>query len=188
MNKIEIDEIIKKISDYKCVAIVGPIGAGKTMLAGLIAEKGLRKVTRYSFADHLRKIVSNVVMEDIESLKISAVKEKTVSALGGMTIRNVLINVATFLRSFNDNYFVDITMKKINDDEKEDMQSLVIIDDLRFDVELNALKNKYNDSSMIIVAINSPDNNGLDLSGISQMALTRVDESYFLDYHYSFLP
>ena len=141
---MNINHIIEKVLSKKCILITGPIGAGKTTLS-----QSIKKYSNHesrSFANKLREITSVILgIEDKESLKDQFVK--TCPGLGKTSIRDTMIHIATSIRQIDDQYFVRDVIR--NDEDK------IIIDDLRFQIELNYARQIYGDENIYILYLNT---------------------------------
>jgi len=134
--------MFKFLNKYKCIAIAGNNGAGKTTLTTKIAEDRTIK----SFAHDLRDISSVVLGIDCDDLKKLDVKESQSDMFAGYTVREVMINLATCIRSMNDDYFVQKTLSDVGDTK-------IIIDDLRFQTEVNGLIKKYAHDEIVFILL-----------------------------------
>ena len=124
-------------------------GAGKTTLAEFIvdAAKRLRKkqgnVT--SFAAKLKNMCAYDLVSDY-NVMYDERKDQPNPELNGVTPRDVLIAVGTALKNTcGEDILTKLTLKAIKDDLFHDYADFVVIDDLRFPYELEALKEEYGD-------------------------------------------
>ena len=86
--------------------------------------------------------------------EVNMAKDEPLDSLGGKTPRDLLVFLGEGIKhEFNPRFFVD---KLIKDMEQEDIFDLYIIDDLRFPVEVDALREKFG-NDLILVYIHSDD-------------------------------
>ena len=143
-------------------------GAGKTTLAEFIVDvaKRLRKkqgnVT--SFAAKLKNMCAYDLVSDY-NVMYDERKDQPNPELNGVTPRDVLIAVGTALKNAcGTNILTKLTLKEIKDDLFHDYADFVVIDDLRFPYELEALKEEYGDDLHTIYLEGNPDETPQDLS------------------------
>lgn len=125
---------------FKCIAIAGNNGAGKTTLAEYLSC--IYDLHKTSFAEKLRDICGVILGINPADLLRQEIKSAE-SIMKGYSNRDVLINIATAIRTMDDNYFVDATIQP--------RDKTVIIDDLRFEVEFDAIKKMYGDTAITIL-------------------------------------
>lgn len=131
----------EEISGYSCIAIRGPNASGKTYLAKLISNALDRKIL--SFADPLRDICSGILGIPEESLKEQGIKERQVRHGNNETVRDLLIDVATRIRKYDDKFFCKSLVNRA-------AGNFTIIDDLRFEIEEELLRETFGDSLLIL--------------------------------------
>lgn len=127
---------------YTCVALAGNNHAGKSTFAASMNDR-----SHVSFAHELRNICSKILHCPAGALMHDHVKLSESPLFPGHTVRDVMITVATAIRSLNDTYFVDAALDDLDD-------SRIIIDDLRFMIEHDTIKKKYGDMSAIVLVLN----------------------------------
>ena len=111
------------------IAISGPMCSGKTTIANLIYSLK-PEYNIYSFGKKIKDLAK-------ELFNMDEVKD-----------RSLLINIANKMKDINQNVWIDYVMKKCNNDNN------CIIDDLRFENELNVLKNDTeNDWHFIVLQV-----------------------------------
>ena len=98
------------------IAISGPMCSGKTTIATLICSLN-PDYKIYSFGKKIKNLA------------------KELFDMGDVKDRSLLINIANSMKNINQNVWINYVIKQCSDDEN------CIIDDLRFDNELNVLKN-----------------------------------------------
>lgn len=130
------------MNKYECIAIAGNNGAGKTTLANYL-NKLDPMFHNISFAAKLRTICAPILGIDPADLMKQEIKND-LSIFPGHSNRDILIKIAGTIRSMDDNYFVKETLKPIPG-------KILVIDDLRFDIEYNAIKKVYGDKALIIL-------------------------------------
>ena len=109
------------------IAISGPMCSGKTSIANLICYfKPEYKI--YSFGKKIKDLAK-------ELFNMDKVKD-----------RSLLINIANKMKDINQNVWIDYVMKQCSN------ESNCIIDDLRFENELNVLKNDTDNNWHFIVS------------------------------------
>lgn len=133
----------KFLDSYKCIAIAGNNGAGKTTFAKKFTDT--KKVV--SFASKLRDISSVVLNIPADDLKELNVKESSTAMFEGRTVRDVMITLASSIRSMNNDYFASSTLASIDDATR------IIIDDLRFEVEVSAILKKYRPDEVAFILL-----------------------------------
>lgn len=130
------------MNNFKCIAIAGNNGAGKTTLACYL-NKIDPVFHNISFASKLRAICGPILGIEPSDLMKQSVKND-MSIFPGLTNRDVLIKIAGSIRSMNDTYFVEETIKPIDD-------KILVIDDLRFDIEYESIKKMYGHNALFIL-------------------------------------
>lgn len=148
--------------NYKCIAFRGLEGSGKTTLCKRLSA-GNDNYICMSFADKLREIMSVIIDINTEDLKLQDIKVSQVSSLGGVRVRDAMINVATTIREMNNSYFVDKTIESAI--SAVESGKTVLIDDLRFDIEYNALVKTFG-SSLLVVNVTNGRNNDRCIAGL----------------------
>lgn len=143
-------------------------GAGKTTLAEFIvdAAKRLRKKQGSvgSFAEKLKNMCAYDLVSDY-NVMYDERKDQPNPELNGVTPRDVLIAVGTALKNTcGEDILTKLTLKEIKDDLFKDYADFVVIDDLRFPYELEALKEEYGDDLYTIYLEGNPDEMPQDLS------------------------
>ena len=98
------------------IAISGPMCSGKTTTAKLICSLN-DNYKIYSFGQKIKDLA------------------KELFDMGDIKDRSLLINIANKMKDINQNVWINYILKQCKDKEN------CIIDDLRFDNELNVLKN-----------------------------------------------
>jgi len=134
--------ITETFDRYTCVALAGNNHAGKSTFASSMNDR-----SHVSFAHELRNICAKILHRNASTLTHDYIKAQESDMFPGYTNRDVMITVATAIRSMNDTYFVDATLDDLDD-------SRIVIDDLRFMVEHDAIKKKYGDMAAIILIMN----------------------------------
>ena len=109
------------------IAFVGRAGSGKDFQANLLVERGFKKV---SFADPLREIVRSClgIKKDRFIQKYDDYKSKYL--FENQTLRNMLEDVGTTLRAYNNQFFVEALINTIYNNELIDEN--ICISDLRY--------------------------------------------------------
>jgi len=167
---------IDNLQNYKCIAIAGNNGVGKTTFANVLCDVYGLKHEQRSFAGKLRKIVGTILDIPEDDLKKSDIKESFTEKFPNHTARDVLINIATAIRSIKNDYFVEETFSCSN-------ATGIIIDDIRFAVEAESIQKKYAsvDYGCIFVLLKLPNE---DYTGDLPMELfdviiTRRGDDYY---------
>lgn len=138
-------------------------GAGKTTLAGFIQDYYMTKndgvATVLSFVDILKVAANDLIGYDA----VYNNKDKPLDKLNGKTARDLLIFLGEGIKKeFNQSFFV----RNLIENELEDTTAdLCIIDDLRFPVELETLRDKYGDD-LIVIYVHSPTAKVCDCEGL----------------------
>ena len=137
------------------IAFSGARGVGKTTTARIIADilYNVKDVYILSFAEYLREVIGEWYGEDIAILSTMRDKkdvplkylnisytENLFSIDTNLTPRQLLINTGTYMRSLNEDIFCIELKNRIDKIVLEKKDSLIVIDDLRFDNELKWLK------------------------------------------------
>lgn len=108
----------------KLIGFLGKAGVGKTTLANAIIEMGQYPFQKYAFADGVREIARKAFPQYGFKKPYSSNE------------RDILVAVGQTAREIHPNYWVELLGKKIQD------KSYVIIDDIRFQNEVDFLKNQ----------------------------------------------
>ena len=119
------------------VAFIGRAGSGKDFQANLLVERGFKKV---SFADPLREIVRSCLGMKEERFIQKYEDYKNTYLFENQTLRNMLEDVGTSLRSFNENFFVESLISMIYDNQLIDEN--ICISDLRYVNEYTSIATK----------------------------------------------
>lgn len=119
------------------IAFVGRAGSGKDFQANLLVERGFKKV---SFADSLREIVRSCLGIKKERFIQKYDDYKNTYLFENQTLRNMLEDVGTTLRSYNDKFFIEAVINTIYDDKL--INENICISDLRYINEYMTLSEK----------------------------------------------
>ena len=138
-------------------------GAGKTTLAGFIQDYYMTKndgaAVVLSFVEILKAAASDLIGYKAAYDE----KDKPLEKLNGKTVRDLLIFMGEGIKKeFGQDFFVKNTI--VNDIE-DSTYDLYIIDDLRFPVELDTLRDKYGDD-LIVIYVHSPAAQKCDCEGL----------------------
>lgn len=159
------------LNKFKCIAIAGNNGVGKTSLTRQLSSDR----DTLSFAHDLRAIASVVLDIESEDLKTLEVKESVTPMFPDYSVRDVMINLATCIRSMNDNYFVTKTLSSAT--------GKIIIDDLRFMTEVMGLNKKYLPEEIVFILLKKEgeEYTGEIPSGHFDMVITRNGNDYYIE-------
>lgn len=147
-------------------------GAGKTTLAGFIQEYYMTKndgvANVLSFVNILKATASDL----IGYKAVYDEKDKPLEKLNGKTARDLLIFMGEGIKKeFGQEFFV----KNLIDNDIEDSDfDLYIIDDLRFPVELDTLRDKYG-KDLFVVYVHSANAKKCECEGLINVNLTDWD-------------
>lgn len=121
------------------IMLAGKAGSGKDTLANYLIDK--YSYTRYAFADYLKKKVSYKYNIPIDKLHTQEGKRSNIEINGSVyKLRDLLIKEALDKRMDNENYWVNIVLKEIKNNDIR--QNNIVISDFRYPNEYYTL-NRY---------------------------------------------
>lgn len=145
----------------RIIGLCGFKGSGKSFTANRIKaelETKIFGVKIISFADGLREMTYKLMGTDLNAQEYSEFKEKDFKMeLSGKTIsftgRELLQKLGTdVLRKINDNIWIDIMKEKVLSIKNDKSADVIIIDDIRFENELEFVKSlRSNDVGIKVI-------------------------------------
>lgn len=118
--------MLKEISVPEIIAFLGRAGSGKDYQCSLLQEKGYKKL---AFADALREMAFRTLGLDYEWGMQHYDELKTTELYNGQNFRHILENLGSGIRQYSSNFFVDVVINKIINDNDYDK---FCISDLRY--------------------------------------------------------
>lgn len=151
------------------VGFIGEIGSGKDTAADLLTKAFREKyktdiVFSFAFADVLKNIIHETFGLDTETADIIK-RNSSVKPFNGKTLRDVYQSLGENIKSyFGQNVWVDITMKRLKEEQNSLGASLITCTDVRYSYEAAALKKFAED-------------NGFEVKLIKMVNLNRTQRS-----------
>ncbi len=167
------------------ILLGGKAGSGKDVVADyLCAFHGYKKL---AFADALKEFVSIKYSIDKKLMYSQEGKQTFVLFRGKLvTVRNLLIAVATNKRKFNEDLWVNIVIGKIENEISKKRKLKIVISDFRFENEYTKIYQKFEDQNDIhtilikrdgINVIDDPSETSLDVFQFDQVILNNSSKT-----------
>lgn len=148
------------------IALSGCYGAGKSFLARSLATC---EEMILPFATALREEIIEIGLAGRDEIYSKPTPGK---------IRTLLTSWGAYRRSQNKDYWVDLWLKKAQEITTDYPKEIIIVDDLRFMNELNALR-EFSNNNLMVLWIESEDSSKDDLS-LFDLKLIKESADYII--------